>query len=122
MKPEPILFYEGRSKWRINSQPTRLQNDTPRELFDERDPCRSPYADSVVGRIGGRRFAGVTGPSQVQTDPETVLSDLLGDHIHWCDAQKTNGGLEESIDFESALERARNHYNEECADAREQLT
>lgn len=67
-------------------------------------------------------FADATGQRQdVQADPETVLSDLLCDLMHWCDDQKTSGGLEESIDFESALDRARNYYNEECADEKEQL-
>ena len=67
-------------------------------------------------------FAGVTGQSQdVETDPETVLGDLLGDLMHWCDDQSASGGMGESIDFESALERARNHYNEEYADEREHI-
>lgn len=67
-------------------------------------------------------FAGVTGQSQdVQTDPETVLGDLLGDLMHWCDDQRTSGGIAESIDFESALERARDHYNEEYADERKDI-
>jgi hypothetical protein len=84
------------------------------------DPRNADRA--LWGALAVVSFAGVTGQSQdVQTDPETVLGDLLGDLMHWCDAQKTSGGLEESIDFESALERARNHYNEECADEREQV-
>jgi hypothetical protein len=67
-------------------------------------------------------FAGATEQSQeVQIEPETVLVDLLSDLMHWCDAQKANSALEKAIDFELALERARNHYNEECADERELL-
>ncbi len=77
---------------------------------------------ALWGAMAVVSFAGVTGQSQnVQIDPETVLGDLLADLMHWCDAQKTSGGLKESLDFESALERARNHYNEERADEREQL-
>jgi|NGEPerStandDraft_6_1074524.scaffolds.fasta_scaffold22605_5 hypothetical protein len=64
-------------------------------------------------------FASVTGlGGDVQIDPETVLCDLLADLMHWCDVQKTNDCLIESIDFESALERARDHYSKECADER----
>lgn len=64
-------------------------------------------------------FASVTGlGGDVQSDPETVVCDLLADLMHWCDVQKTNDCRLESIDFESALERARDHYGKECADER----
>jgi hypothetical protein len=67
-------------------------------------------------------FANVTGQREdVRTDPETVLGDLLASLMHWCDTQKVSDSLEESIDFESALLRARNHYNEECVEELEQL-
>jgi hypothetical protein len=67
-------------------------------------------------------FASVTGMSaDVQIDPETVLGDLLAGLMHWCDVQKTNPRRIEPVDFESALERARNHYNEETAYEREEL-
>jgi hypothetical protein len=63
-------------------------------------------------------FASVTGQSgDVEVDPETVLGDLLAGLMHWCDVQKTRTSLEEPISFESALERARDHYREECEDA-----
>ncbi|MGB6384788.1 MAG: hypothetical protein WBD25_15360 [Terriglobales bacterium] len=67
-------------------------------------------------------FASVTGQSHdVHVDPETVLGDLLAGLMHWCDVQKSSERRIESIDFESALKRARNHYDEECVDEREQL-
>ncbi len=59
-------------------------------------------------------FAGATGLSgDLKTDPETVLGDLLADLMHWCDGQKASDCLVESIDFESALKRARDHYRAE---------
>ena len=72
-------------------------------------------ADRVLwGSLAVASFASVTGLSEdVQTDPETVLGDLLAGLMHWCDAEKNSGSLEESLDFESALERARNHYHED---------
>ncbi|HXM35913.1 MAG TPA: hypothetical protein VN920_12040 [Pyrinomonadaceae bacterium] len=90
-----------------------------RRLNETRGDPRN--ADRALwGALAVVSFAGVTGQSQdVHTDPETVLADLLSDLIHWCDAPI--GGLEEAIDFESALERARNHYNEECDGAHEQV-
>lgn len=61
-------------------------------------------------------FASVTGLSKdVQTDPETVLGDLLADLMHWCDVQQPSRGRIVLIDFESALKRAHNHYAEERA-------
>lgn len=41
----------------------------------------------------------------VKTDDESVLGDLLADLMHWAD--KNN------YDFDSALERGRDHYTEE---------
>src|ERR1700693_407891 len=65
-------------------------------------------------------FASVTGQSEdVHIDPETVLGDLLAGLMHWCDVQKPSDIRIESINFESALQRARNHYTEECIDERE---
>jgi hypothetical protein len=59
------------------------------------------------------RFAETTGLGEdLQSDPQTVVTDLLADLMHWCDAQRTSG-LDEAIDFESALRRARHHYREE---------
>jgi hypothetical protein len=88
---------------------------------------RQPYADplnsdrALWGALAVASFASVTGQSEeVGVDPETVLGDLLAGLMHWCDVQKANRSLEEPIDFESALERARNHYQEDFADEREQ--
>jgi len=74
---------------------------------------------SLWGELAVVSFANATGLSaDVRIDPETVLSDLLADLMHWCDVQKNNACLVESIDFGSALRRAREHYTEECADER----
>ena len=75
---------------------------------DPRNPDRA-----LCGALAVISFAGATRQSQeVQIDPETVLVDLLCNLMHWCDAQKaSDGSLEESINFESALERACSHYN-----------
>jgi hypothetical protein len=84
------------------------------------DPRNADRA--LWGALAVVSFASVTGMSaDVQIDPETVLGDLLAGLMHWCDVQKTNAYRIESLDFESALERARNHYTEEYADEREQL-
>jgi hypothetical protein len=76
---------------------------------------------ALWGSLAAISFASVTGQSEdLEVDPETLLGDLLAALMHWCDVQKTRG-LEESIDFESALTRARNHYKEECDDERGRL-
>src|SRR5580658_5138699 len=75
------------------------------------DPRNADRA--LWGSLAVVSFASVTGMStDVQVDPETVLGDLLAGLMHWCDLQKTDASLTESIGFDSALERARNHYNE----------
>jgi hypothetical protein len=62
------------------------------------------------------RFAEATGlGDDLQADPQTVVADLLADLMHWCDAQRTSG-LNEAIDFESALLRARRHHREEIVE------
>ena len=72
---------------------------------------------SLWGAFAVLSFADATGLSgDVQVDPETVLADLLADLMHWCDVQKTDDCLRESIGFESALERARDHYSGECGE------
>ena len=48
------------------------------------------------------------------TDVELVLSDLLADLMHWCDVRSTAQGRQQAISFESALEKARAYYREEC--------
>jgi len=84
------------------------------------DPRNADRA--LWGELAVVSFASVTGQRpDVYIDPETVLGDLLADLMHWCDIQKTSDSRIESIDFESALKRARNHYDEECVDEREQL-
>ncbi len=72
-------------------------------------------ADRVLwGSLAMVSFAAAAGlRGDLQADPETVLGDLLADLMHWCDAQKASDRLVGSIDFESALERARYHYSEE---------
>ena len=76
---------------------------------------------SLWGSLAVFSFASVTGLNgDVQTDPETVLADLLADLMHWCDVQKADKCLVESIDFESALRRARHHYSNERAEERGQ--
>jgi hypothetical protein len=84
------------------------------------DPRNADRA--LWGALAVVSFASVTGLSgDVQIDPETVLGDLLAGLMHWCDVQKTNECRIESIDFESALRRARNHYKEDLVDEREDL-
>jgi len=66
------------------------------------------------GALAMANFAAVTGlRGDLKTDPETVLGDLLADLMHWCDVRKVSDCLAESIDFESALRRARDHYRAE---------
>lgn len=50
------------------------------------------------------------------SDVELVLSDLLADLMHWCDLRSIAQGRPEELSFESALEKARAHYQEECDD------
>ena len=45
---------------------------------------------------------------EVKTDDEDVLSDFLGDIMHWCDAN--------NYDFEAALCKAVDMYNTEKAE------
>jgi hypothetical protein len=72
---------------------------------------RVQWAASTMGN-----FAKITGVGEdLQADPETVLADLLADLMHWCDAQKTNRHLGGTVDFQSALKRARDHYKHEFA-------
>lgn len=48
------------------------------------------------------------------TDVELVLSDLLADLMHWCDLRSIAQSRQQVISFESALEKARAYYREEC--------
>ena len=64
-------------------------------------------ADRVLwGELALSSFASESGQTDdLTTDPETVLGDLLADLMHFCDARGT--------DFDSALERGRNHHRAE---------
>lgn len=69
---------------------------------------------ALCGAFALLGFADVTGQvEEVSSDPETVLCDLLADLMHWCDDQG-GGKMVEAVNFESALERARRHYDDEC--------
>jgi hypothetical protein len=94
---------------------------TNRRLNETRsDPRNADRA--LCGVLAVVSFAGATGHNQnMQAEPETVLVDLLADLMHWCDTQKGSAAPEGSINFESALECARNHYREEYDDEQEQL-
>ena len=87
-----------------------VRNSTEPSVAD-----RSLWAELAVAS-----FASVTGLyGDLEGDPETVLSDLLADLMHWCDARKNSGCLVQTIDFGFALKRARNHYRDESADKRQ---
>lgn len=76
-----------------------------------RNADRAQWAASAM-----ERFAAVAGLGEdMHADPATVLCDLLADLMHWCDAQAANGCFEGDVDFQSALRRARGHYEEELA-------
>lgn len=49
----------------------------------------------------------------LQTDPGTVLGDLLADLMHWSDSQNASGLVAKPINFDSALGLARSHHDEE---------
>ena len=94
----------------------RILKKNRRLIETHADPNNADRA--LWGSLAVVAFASITGQSgDVEVDPETVLGDLLAGLMHWCDVQKTITSLEESISFESALERARNHYREESEDA-----
>jgi len=79
------------------------------------DPSSADWA--LWGALAVAHFAQVSGrPSDVHTDPETMLSDLLADLMHWCDVRKSSSGPQDAVGFDSALERARDYYNEEVSD------
>jgi hypothetical protein len=79
------------------------------------DPSNADRA--LWGALAVAHFARVTGRAEdMHTDPETVLSDLLADLMHWCDVQRPNSEPLQAIGFDSALERAWDYYNEEVSD------
>jgi hypothetical protein len=99
----------------------RIREKNRRLIEAHADPSNADRA--LWGSLAVAIFGSVTGQSgDVEVDPETVLGDLLAGLMHWCDVQKTNTSLEESISFESALKRARNHYREECEAAAQEMS
>lgn len=56
---------------------------------------------------------GVASGKGSAADGEFALSDLLADLMHWCDFQVTANRGQRPIEFESALEQARQYYREE---------
>ncbi len=88
------------------------------DLRPEEDRAIYQNADRAsLGELAVLSFATAAELSaDVEVDPETVLCDLLTNLMHWSDAQKASGRLTEHLDFESALDRARDHYTAERAD------
>ncbi len=79
------------------------------------DPSNADRA--LWGALAVAHFAGATSRAEgMHTDSETVLSDLLADLMHWCDIQRSRYGRQDAIRFDSALERARDYYEEEVSD------
>ncbi len=69
---------------------------------------------ALRGALAVASFASTSGTERdVQADPETALGDLLADLMHWCDLRKSGGCALGAVDFESALCRARRHYDAE---------
>lgn len=104
---------------RIRRLTEQIRKKNRRLIETHRDPNNADRA--LWGSLAVLTFASVTGQAvDLEVDPETVLSDLLAGLMHWCDVQETSVSLVESISFESALDRAWNHYTEECQDAAEE--
>ncbi len=83
------------------------------------DPSNDDRA--LFGALVVAYFAAATARVEdMHADPETMLSDLLADLMHWCDLQRAAGNAYEPIGFDSALERAREYYMEERGDESEQ--
>lgn len=75
------------------------------------DDC-SPEANrdrSMWAEAAARYFADLTGLDWDADEPETAISDLLADLMHLADSL--------SLDFDSMIYRARNHYDEETAES-----
>ncbi len=103
---------DRRTTLKIRSRIRSVNRRLAETNADPRNADRSLWAELALVS-----FARVSGLSEdVRVDSETVLCDLLADLMHWCNVQKTNNCLIESINFESALERARDHYSKESAD------
>lgn len=71
---------------------------------------RGLWGALAIAQLDGSAAEGESGP----IDAELVLSDLLADLMHWCDFQGFGNGRQQTSAFESALERARDYYLEEC--------
>lgn len=68
-----------------------------------RDPDNLDRSDWA--RAALERFATITGPGELEADPDSCLSDLLCDLHHWADR--------EGIDWKEATERAGRNYEYE---------
>jgi hypothetical protein len=76
------------------------------------DPSNADRA--LWGALAVAHFASTSSRVEgMRADPETGLSDLLADLMHWCDVQRSGSKRGEAIGFDSALEWARDYYNEE---------
>src|SRR5579863_7940388 len=85
------------------------------------DPTSADLA--LWGALAVAHFASATAPAEeIDADPETLLSDLLADLMHWCDQESQRRTGQEIIAFESALHRARDYYNEEMSGERQRLS
>jgi len=84
-----------------------------RRLAKENAPTGN--ADRALwGGFALSTFARISGSEQdLHTEPETVLTDLLADLMHWCDNGGILGSKIGSIDFDSALGQARIHHCQE---------
>jgi hypothetical protein len=92
-----------------------------RQRLNETGAYPSNADRALWGALVVTHFASVTSrPKSLHTEPETVLADLLADLMHWCDVQRSNSELHEAIGFDSALEQAKDYYNEELGDELEQ--
>jgi hypothetical protein len=70
---------------------------------------RALWGAVAIAQLNG----GIGSGRESAADGELVLSDLLADLMHWCDSQATVNRRQRPIEFESALERARQYYGEE---------
>jgi hypothetical protein len=102
----------------INKIKARIRRLNHRLVETGADPSNADRA--LLGAFAVAQFAGVTGRAEdIYADPETVLGDLLADLMHWCDVQRSSSEPQEAIGFDSALEQARDYYNEELGDGLE---
>jgi hypothetical protein len=80
----------------------------------ETDSQPSNADRALWGALAIAQMNGGVGSGQGSAvDAEIVLSDLLADLMHWCDLQATARRRKPPIEFESALEQARQYYREE---------